>query len=109
MTALQPSEAAFQSAVVDLALLRGWLAFHVHDARRGLGAGYPDLTLVHPRTGEVIWAELKTHKGRVSQQQQRWLDALAAGGHAAHVWRPGHLHTGQIARALTPSDVGRTA
>ena len=105
-----PTEAQFQQAVVDLAQLRGWLVFHVHDSRRGLGAGYPDLTLLHERTGELIFAELKKADGRVSARQQRWIDALRRGGHQVHVWRPAHFTTGQIARALTPSDVtARTA
>lgn len=109
MPDLQPSEAAFQAAVVELATYRGWMAMHIHDSRRGLGAGYPDLTLVHERTGELLFAELKTHKGRVSQAQQRWIDALAAGGHVVKVWRPADLRNGNVARALTPSDLGRTA
>lgn len=100
-----PSEAQFQQAVVDLAKLRGWYVFHVHDARRGLGAGYPDLTMLHPRTGELLFAELKTSSGRVSQRQQEWIDALALGGHVVHVWRPAHFATGQIARALRPADI----
>ena len=110
MTAPQPSESAFQAAVVDLALLRGWLVHHDHDSRRNPGTpGFPDLFLLHPRTGEVLVAELKTHKGRVSQQQQRYIDAFAAAGIVVHIWRPAHLRTGQIERALKPSDVGRTA
>lgn len=109
MTALQPSEAAFQQAVFDLARLRGWLVFHAHDSRRGLGAGFPDLVLVHERTGDLIFAELKAHDGRVSQVQQRWHAALLRGGHQFHLWRPAHLRSGEIAGALTPSDVRRLA
>ena len=104
-----PSEAQFQAAVVELAHLRGWLVMHIHDSRRGLGAGFPDLCLVHERTGELLFAELKTDSGRVSVKQQRWIDALALGGHIAAVWRPTHLRNGQINRALRPSDVARSA
>mgnify|MGYP000672157540 CR=1 FL=1 len=102
-----PSEAQFQAAVVELAQLRGWLVMYIADSRRGLGAGYPDLTLLHERTGELLFAELKTTTGRVSVKQQRWIDAFVAGGHAVHVWRPAHLANGQILRALTPADVVR--
>lgn len=108
MTAPKVSEAAFQQAVVELAKLRHWLVFHDYDSRRN-AAGFPDLVMVHQRTGEVIYAELKTHKGRVSQAQQRWIDALTLGGASVHVWRPAHLRTGQIVRALTPSDVARAS
>jgi len=95
------TEAQFQQAVVDLARLRGWLVFHVHDSRRGLGAGFPDLVLVHQATGELLFVELKTTSGRVSTAQQEWLDALQLGGHDARVWRPAHFATGQIQNALT--------
>lgn len=103
-----PTEAQFQQAVLDLADLRGWLYFHDYDSRRN-PAGFLDLVLLHERTGELLFAELKTATGRVSVKQQRWIDALIAGGHAVHVWRPAHLRSGQIARALTPSDAARTA
>lgn len=96
------TEAQFQQAVVDLARLRGWLTFHVHDSRRGLGAGFPDLVLLHQATGELMFVELKTSSGRVSMAQQTWLDALQRGGHAARVWRPAHFTTGQIQSALRP-------
>lgn len=108
MTGLQPSEAEFQAAVVDLATLRGWLLFHDFDSRRNT-AGWPDLFMIHPRTGELLVAELKTHKGRVSKRQQVWIDAFSAAGIVVHVWRPEHMRSGQIPRALIPSDLGRTA
>ena len=100
-----PSEAQFQRAVVALARTRGWYVFHVRDSRRGLGAGYPDLTLVHPRTGQLLLAELKSATGRVSPDQHRWLAALRLGGHTAVVWRPEDMQTGAIGRALRPADV----
>ena len=98
-----PTEVQFQRAVLDLAAYRGWLVFHDFDSRRNT-AGFPDLVCVHERTGDLVFAELKSDRGRVSQVQQRWLDALLAGGHETHVWRPGDLRNGRIARALTPSD-----
>lgn len=100
------TESELQTAILQLAKLRGWLHFHDYDSRRN-PAGFPDLVLLHPRTGDLLFAELKTATGRVSQRQQRWIDALALGGHTAHVWRPSHLRNGQIARALTPGDVRR--
>lgn len=99
-----PSEAQFQQAVTDLATLRGWLYFHDHDSRRNK-RGFPDLVLAHPRTGQLLFVELKKADGRVSVDQQRWLDALRRGGHRAEVWRPAHFATGHIQAALTPCDV----
>lgn len=94
------TEAQFQRAVVDLAQRCGWRVMHIHDSRRGLGAGYPDLTLVHRATGALLFAELKSHKGTVSAEQQGWIDDLLTGGHTVHVWRPAHFTTGQIQNAL---------
>jgi hypothetical protein len=108
MSALPISESQFQQAVVDLATLRGWPWFHDVDSRRNR-AGFPDLTLAHPRTGQLLFAELKSATGRVSVDQQRWLDALQRGGHQAHVWRPAHFVTGHIQAALTPAAIARTA
>lgn len=104
-----PSEAQFQRAVVDLAHLRGWLVMHIADSRRSLGAGWPDLFLVHQRTGQVVVAELKSPNGRVSPAQQEWIRAFAAAGTTVHVWRPAHFATGHIQQALTPADVARSA
>lgn len=101
------TEAELQTTVLALAKLRGWLAMHIYDSRRSAGSGWPDLFLVHPRTGDILVAELKASKGRVSHAQQQWIDAFAAAGVVVHVWRPAHLTNGQIARALMPSDSQR--
>lgn len=105
-TVLKQSERAFQSAVIDYARLNGWLVAHFHDSRRQAGgrlvgdvdaAGFPDLTLT--KNGLLIFAELKSEKGRLSPQQHDWLTALlkveAAAVHAgtppcvqAYVFRP---------------------
>lgn len=102
------TEAELLQAVRDLARLRGFLTYHTHRSDRS-EPGFPDLVCVHPRTGDVVIAELKTSRGRVSQAQQAWLDALHAAGLTPHVWRPEHLRSGQIARALTPTDMPRRA
>lgn len=93
-------ERDFQQAVVDLAQLRGWRVMHIHDSRRGLGAGYPDLTLLHRATGRLLFAELKSERGRVSPEQRAWIEDLARGGYAVRIWRPAHFVTGVIQRAL---------
>lgn len=81
-------EREFQASVVDLALLRGWRAWHDNDSRRNV-AGLPDLLLVRPP--RLLFAELKTEKGRLSPAQREWLDALGrCPGIEVHVWRPGN-------------------
>lgn len=103
------TEAQLQDAIRDLAMIRGWLFFHPYDSRKST-PGWPDLFLLHPRTGDLVVAELKSNSGRVSHAQQEWIDAFAAAGVVVHVWRPAHLTNGQIARALLPSDhTARTA
>jgi hypothetical protein len=90
---LKISEKEFQKGVIKTAQYCGWIVAHFRPslnqrgtwqtAVAGNGAGFPDLVLCHERTHEVIFAELKAEKGKVSPEQQRWLDAL--GG---VVWRP---------------------
>lgn len=88
------TEKQWQNRVLGLAAFYGWMAYHPPDNRpnanggkQRVTAGYPDLTLT--RDGALIYAELKTDKGRVTTEQQAWLDALAAvPGVEAHVWRP---------------------
>lgn len=82
------SEAEFMRQVVRLAGLFGWLVYHTHDSRRSQ-AGFPDLTLAHPGRGELVFAELKSARGRVRPEQQAWLEALRAAGQRAYLWRPG--------------------
>lgn len=86
------SEAAFQQKVINYAIFKGWLVYHPPDNRPGKAGrvqhvvpGYPDLTLVRER---VLFAELKTEKGRVSPEQKRWHAALKDAGAEAHIWRP---------------------
>lgn len=80
------SERDWQQRVLDLAHLRGWRTFHVHDSRRS-AAGWPDLACV--RRDRLVLAELKAERGRVRPEQQEWLDALGAvPGVEVHLWRP---------------------
>ncbi len=74
--------------------------YHTFDSRRS-GAGFPDEIIVLPHTGRLIVAELKSEKGRVTKEQQRWLDAFATiAGAEVHVWRPQHLLSGEIEKTL---------
>jgi hypothetical protein len=67
------SEAAFQRQIEQLAGFYGWTTYHTHDSRRS-APGFPDLVLVRPP--ELIFAELKTDKGRIRPEQQQWLTML---------------------------------
>lgn len=83
----------------------GWLWHHVYDARRS-NAGLPDLIAV--KNGRLLFIELKTEKGRLTDEQRVWLMALHhAGGEEGTpygartcVWRPSDLSSGVIESVL---------
>ena len=80
------NERTFQAAIVELAKLTGWRIYHAFDSRRS-EAGFPDLVMT--RDGRILFAELKTERGRVSEAQREWLTALAScPGLEIYVWRP---------------------
>ena len=76
----------------------GW----IHHRRSEMtNPGWPDLVIKAPvgRVG-VIFRELKKQKGRVTPEQQEWLDALTAAGMDADVYRPSDYLSGRVAREL---------
>ena len=79
------TEKAWQQQVLEVSTLCRWQHFHVFDSRRS-DPGWPDLVLV--REPELLVAELKTDRGRLTVEQARWLERLVACGVEAHVWRP---------------------
>ena len=79
-------ETQFQHDVVSWARWWGWLVYFTHDSR-GSPPGYPDLTLT--RAGRLIFAELKSAWGALSQDQIRWRSALQAVPEIEYrLWRP---------------------
>jgi hypothetical protein len=98
--AVQMTEQALQDAVLELAQRLGWLAYHTHDSRRSQ-PGFPDLVLVNTRARRLLFVELKRATGRLSPTQRQWLDALAATGATAHIWRPSDLLAGTISAELS--------
>jgi hypothetical protein len=82
---LATTEKQFQEQVVGYAALRGWKVFHPHHMQRS-SYGYPDLTLA--RGDRLVFAELKTERGKLSEQQTAWLDTLRQTPAEVYVWRP---------------------
>ena len=83
------TEAEFLASVTDVANLGQWFIYHTYDSRRSQ-AGFPDLVLA--KNGRVIFAELKTKKGRVRPDQQMWLDELEKHrGIEVYLWRPADM------------------
>lgn len=97
------SERELQDAVADVARTLGWRVFHSRPARTSKGwrtpvqydgKGYVDLTLVHEGRGRLIFAELKSDKGRTTPEQDAWLAGLERVAEtvpdvvSVHVWTP---------------------
>ena len=94
------SEAEFQSQVLALAKSLGYSKrYHTKDSR-GSEAGFPDLVMIHGKTKQVLFVELKAQAGRLSAAQESWLDDLRMGGHFAEVWRPSDWVSRRIERVL---------
>ena len=110
------SEKEWQAKVVEYARAVGWKVWHFHDSRRDIGGGrmvgdadsggFPDLVIVRGR--RLIFAELKSQKGKVTEVQWQGLQALMAvavvtklvldgPGHrpqvVVQIWRPGDWET----------------
>ena len=78
------SERDFANAVIEYAQLCGWMVKRDPSWRpTAASLGFPDLVLA--REGVVIFAELKTKRGKTTCHQQLWGHHL---GTAWRVWRP---------------------
>lgn len=95
MNGMPVTEAEFTNSVIALAQLRGWKVAHFRPARTIRGwrtavqgdIGFPDLVLA--RNGVVIFAELKTDKGKIRPEQEEWHQQIGT----VYVWRPGDIRT----------------
>ena len=63
------------------------LVYHVYDARRS-NPGFPDYCAVNISKKRVLYAELKSERGRVRPEQAAWIAALGHCGQEAYIWRP---------------------
>lgn len=96
-------EKPFQTRVIQLAKFHGFeLVYHTHNSQRSV-PGFPDLVMVSTRSKRVLYRELKRTVGKVTGDQQSWLDALAVAGQDAGVWRPADLLNGRIVSELRNS------
>jgi hypothetical protein len=76
---------------MDLARRYGWITYHVPDSRRVTARGCPDLIMINESQSRMMFAELKTSKGKVRPEQVFWIGVLRASGTEVHVWRPEDL------------------
>ena len=84
------NERDFTTKVIARAMASGWMVFHPRPARtaqgwrtagQGTPQGFPDLCLA--LDGVVLHVELKSEKGRLSDEQKDWLHHTNGA-----VWRP---------------------
>jgi len=91
------TERDLREQVRDLAKLFGWMMSFswtsIHSPR-----GFPDLVLACQVRKRVIYAELKTEKGKVSDSQREWLEELWCCGQEVYLWKPDDFD--EIARVL---------
>jgi hypothetical protein len=91
------TEAQLQDAVIGMCKLLGVAWYHPYFSRRS-APGWPDLALCGTRG--LALRELKTEKGRVTPDQERWGRLLRQAGQSWDVWRPADLHSGRIQKEL---------
>ncbi len=113
---LSQSERVWQTSLIGPkghATMRGWMSYHVLQSRDNVQGysveGFPDLCLCKDagalsalagefRPGRVLWVELKSERGTVSNAQRVWLDALDSAGQEVMLWTPGDID--EVARIL---------
>jgi len=89
VTGIPMTEAQFQRAVLDLAHILGWSVYHPMLSKWS-ERGWPDLALVRPP--RLVFAELKSERGRTSPHQDHWLALLGAvPAVEVYLWRPSDI------------------
>lgn len=92
------NESQFQKQVIQLAQLYGWRVAHFRpawskDGQRCMtavqadGKGFPDLCMV--KRARLLFAELKSDKGKLSPEQDEWITELTNSMRCeVYIWRP---------------------
>ena len=80
------TEAQFQKWITDTAELYRWTWRHARDSRRQNLSDLPDLMLI--REPRLLFLEVKTMKGKVSDGQRTMLDRLIKCDVEAYLVRP---------------------
>jgi hypothetical protein len=88
------TERLWQEKVIQIASTAGWDAHHVRAGKYGNIyktdglAGMPDLILIGRKGQGIIFAELKTAKGKLMPVQEARIAQLLTNGCEVHIWRP---------------------
>ena len=73
VTSIAISEKQFENQIKDLAKIFGWRYYHTWRSIHS-PAGFPDIVMVRPP--RLLFAELKAQDGKLSPEQESWLDDL---------------------------------
>lgn len=87
------TEAQWQRVVEEAAGYLGYsLQYHTNDSRRS-NEGFPDLCLINPDAGRMVYFELKTDKksSRPTVQQVEWVRGIRKTGVHAWIARPRNI------------------
>lgn len=108
------SEKDLTDSIIELAQRLGYLVdgSYFRDRLVGIAAkegrfdafpdkGFPDLVMVRDKPFyPVLFVEVKTEKGKLSEGQKMWQKSLVGLGKQHYVWRPRHWHSGEIEHVL---------
>ena len=101
------TEKQLSQTVVEMAEAFGWTVWRTWNSRHS-PAGEPDLRMVHPVWRRMIWAELKTEKGKLTLKQEDTIRILMRAKQEWYLWRPRDLDNHEIEQALSnPKKWGR--
>ncbi len=79
------TEKEFGRQVEELARLSGWTYYHTWNSQNSV-AGFPDYVFMKPP--RIIYAELKSEKGKVTRAQEYMLLTLNQCNQTTYIWRP---------------------
>lgn len=97
-------EDQLKASIIDLAEKLRWRVYSIRRSdlakvQGKTGKGYPDLTLC--RAPRIVFVELKSETGKLTDQQARWTAGLEACPHVeVYVWRPRHWTSGKVEELL---------
>lgn len=90
------SEKMLLAQIRELCSILGYRTYHTYNSMRS-EPGFPDLVILG--RGRLLFAELKSERGRLSSDQSVWLSELSASGCECYVWRPSDWH--EIVKVLS--------
>jgi len=93
------TEKQFEAQVKEVAKIRQVDAYYHPFLSKWSPKGYPDITIV--KVPRLIFAELKSEKGKISPEQAEWLELLRQCKTVeAYLWRVNEVSLEDIAEIL---------